>query len=38
MEWTALLLALAAILLGLVAPWPLAWMEIGEPFPGVLAK
>ncbi|MEA2079216.1 MAG: proton-conducting transporter membrane subunit, partial [Pseudomonadota bacterium] len=34
MEWTALALALAAILLGLVAPWPLALMEIGLPFGG----
>jgi len=34
MEWTALALALAAILLGLVAPWPLALMEIGIPFGG----
>jgi formate hydrogenlyase subunit 3/multisubunit Na+/H+ antiporter MnhD subunit len=32
MEWTALLLAASAILLGLVADWPLAWMEIGNPF------
>ena len=32
MEWTALVLALAAILLGLVAPWPLALMDIGLPF------
>jgi len=32
MEWTALALALAAILLGLFAPWPLAVMEIGLPF------
>lgn len=38
MEWTALALALAAILLGLIAPWPLAWMEIGGPFLGVSAK
>ena len=35
MEWTALILAAAAILLGLIAPWPLAWMEIGSPFTGV---
>ncbi len=34
MEWTALALALAAILLGLVAPGPLALMEIGLPFGG----
>ena len=34
MEWTALVLALIAILLGLVAPWPLALMEIGLPFGG----
>lgn len=32
MEWTALALALVAILLGLFAPWPLALMEIGLPF------
>jgi len=32
MEWAALALALAAILLGLVALWPLALMEIGSPF------
>jgi len=31
-EWAALALALAAILLGLVALWPLALMEIGSPF------
>lgn len=34
MEWAALTLALAAILLGLFAPWPLALMEIGLPFAG----
>lgn len=32
MQWTALALALAAILLGLIAPWPLALMDIGLPF------
>jgi len=32
MEWAALVLALAALLLGLIAPWPLALMEIGLPF------
>ena len=32
MEWAALALAVAAIGLGLVAPWPLALMEIGLPF------
>jgi len=37
MEWAALALALAAILLGLIAPWPLALMEIGLPF-GVEAE
>jgi len=37
MEWTALALALAAILLGLFAPWTLAWMEIGMPFGGEAA-
>ena len=31
MEWTALALALAAVLLGLIAPWPLALMDIGSP-------
>ncbi len=34
MEWTALLLALAAVLLGLFAPWPLALLDIGFPFSG----
>jgi len=34
MEWTALLLALASIALGLVAPWLLALLEIGLPFGG----
>jgi len=38
MEWTALALASAAILLGLIASWPLTWMEIGGPFAGVSAK
>jgi formate hydrogenlyase subunit 3/multisubunit Na+/H+ antiporter MnhD subunit len=37
MEWTALTLALVAVLLGLVAPWPLALMEIGLPFGGEAA-
>jgi formate hydrogenlyase subunit 3/multisubunit Na+/H+ antiporter MnhD subunit len=37
MEWTALALALTAILLGLFAPWPLALMEIGLPFGGEAA-
>ncbi len=37
MEWAALVLALVAILLGLVAPWPLALMEIGLPFGGEAA-
>lgn len=37
MEWAALALALVAILLGLVAPWPLALMEIGLPFGGEAA-
>ena len=32
MEWTALVLAVAAIVLGLIAPWPLALMDIGFPF------
>ncbi len=34
MEWTALVMAVVAILLGLFAPWPLALMEIGLPFSG----
>ena len=34
MEWAALAMAVLAILLGLVAPWPLALMEIGQPFGG----
>jgi len=38
MEWTALALASAAILLGLIALWPLTWMEIGGPFPGISAR
>jgi multicomponent Na+:H+ antiporter subunit D len=38
MEWTALALASAAILLGLIAPWPLAWLEIGGPFQGASAR
>ena len=37
MEWSALILALVAILLGLFAPWPLALMEIGLPFGGEIA-
>lgn len=38
MEWTALAMALAAILLGLIASWPLAWMEIGGPFRGASTR
>ena len=34
MEWSALVLALAAVVLGLFASWPLAVMEIGAPFGG----
>jgi len=34
MEWTALVLALIAVLLGLFTSWPLAMMEIGSPFGG----
>jgi formate hydrogenlyase subunit 3/multisubunit Na+/H+ antiporter MnhD subunit len=34
MEWPALALALAAIGMGLIAPWPLALMDIGLPFGG----
>ena len=34
MEWTALVLALAAVLLGLFTPWPLALLDIGFPFNG----
>ena len=32
MEWAALGLAVAAIVLGLIAPYPLALVEIGAPF------
>ncbi len=32
MEWSALVLALVAVLLGLFTSWPLAIMEIGSPF------
>jgi len=32
MEWAALIMALLAIALGLLAPWPLALMDIGSPF------
>jgi len=32
MEWTALVLALAAVLLGLGTPWLLALLDIGFPF------
>ncbi len=32
MEWSALAMALIAISLGLFVPWPLALMEIGQPF------
>ena len=38
MEWTALVLALSAILLGLIAPWPLALMDIGLPFAELFAE
>ncbi len=34
MEWAALGLAMAAIVLGLFAPYPLALLEIGQPFAG----
>jgi len=34
MEWTALVLALLVIFLGLFASWPLKIMEIGSPFGG----
>ena len=34
MGWVALSMALLAIVLGLVAPWPLALMDIGSPFAG----
>ena len=34
MEWSALVLAMAAIMLGLFASWPLALMDIGSPFDG----
>ena len=32
MEWTALGLALGALALGLMAPWPLELMDIGAPW------
>lgn len=35
MEWAALLMAVLAIILGLIAPWILSLMEIGSPFGGV---
>ena len=35
MEWAALALALAAIALGLFAPYPLALLEVGQPLVGV---
>jgi multicomponent Na+:H+ antiporter subunit D len=38
MGWTALILAAASILLGLIAPWPLAWLEIGDPFAAASAR
>ena len=38
MQWTAFMLALAAILVGLIAPWPLALLDIGLPFEMVLNK
>jgi len=34
MEWAALVLASAAVLLGLFATWPLALMDVGQPFGG----
>jgi len=34
MEWTALVLALAAVLLGLFTPLPLALLDLGFPFSG----
>jgi len=37
MEWTALVLALAAVLMGLFTPWPLALLDIGFPFCGARA-
>ena len=37
MKWTALLLALASVLLGLFTPWPLALLDIGSPFYGAHA-
>ena len=38
MQWTAFMMALAAILVGLIAPWPLALMDIGLPFEMVVNK
>ncbi len=37
MEWTALLMAVIAIVLGFIAPMSLALMEIGSPFGGSLS-
>ncbi len=34
MEWTALVMAMLAIVLGLTATWPLALMDVGLPFAG----
>ncbi len=34
MEWAALAMAVTAIVLGLVAPWPLALLAVGAPFAG----
>ncbi|MCP3881642.1 MAG: oxidoreductase [Sulfitobacter sp.] len=34
MEWAALVLASAAVLLGLFPIWPLALMDVGQPFGG----
>jgi hypothetical protein len=31
MEWTALVLAVLAVGLGLVASWPAEWLRLGAP-------
>ncbi len=37
MQWSALLLAFGAILLGFAAPWLWPLLEVGEPFAGAVA-
>ena len=38
MQWTALVLAVAAIALGLIAPWTLTWLDVGDPFSGAVSR